>query len=157
MKFLLPIAVVAVAFVIGTRSLTVGFPFMMREVHLGENERSLLAVVTYGEISRGEARQFFTELEASMNSISENEGLVGYAVRKQFVGPKVWTISVWEDEDALRDFVRSEVHRNASRNGTIVPGSFRSTFFEVEISDLPISWKVALSELKKVTSHDPKG
>lgn len=148
MKLLIPIAIV-VALVIGARFLTIGFPFNTRKVYSDENEGSFLAVATYGEIETGKGRRFFSELEASMDSLSESEGLVGYAARKQLIGPKVWTISVWESEDALQNFLRSKAHRNASRNGTIIPGSFRSSFFEVQASDLPVSWKTALAELNR--------
>ncbi|MEM9016293.1 MAG: antibiotic biosynthesis monooxygenase [Verrucomicrobiota bacterium] len=155
MKLFLFIAVV-VALAISSRFITIGFPFSSRALPSEKTGQSFLAVATYGEIKRGKGSQFFNELKATMDSLLDRGGLVGYAARKQLLGPKVWTISVWEDEAALRSFLRSTAHQKAAQNETILPDSFRSSFFQVTASDLPIPWRRARTALKKEASSSKR-
>src|SRR3974377_2275082 len=39
-----------------------------------------------------------------------SSGLVGYALRAQLVAKRFWTLSAWEDEAALQDFVVAPLH-----------------------------------------------
>ena len=67
-------------------------------------------------------------------------GLVGYGLRAELVAATFWTVSVWEDDDALRAFAASEPHRTITRR---VPGRMGdSTFRALEVAGagLPLRW-----------------
>jgi quinol monooxygenase YgiN len=38
------------------------------------------------------------------------EGLIGYTLRARPLARDYWTLSVWQNEEALRDFVRTRPH-----------------------------------------------
>jgi hypothetical protein len=67
--------------------------------------------------------------------------LIGYAVRKELLGNKVWTLSAWTSRDALNRFVRSESHRQAVKAGGISRATVHSVTLEMPPGDLPVSWK----------------
>ncbi|MEM7602646.1 MAG: antibiotic biosynthesis monooxygenase [Verrucomicrobiota bacterium] len=152
MKFLVAFSLLA-AILFGGRFIPIGFPFSGPGITSDTNdsqdrEVKLIAVATSGKINFGKGRRFFSDLNATMESIREHEGLVGYAARKQLIGSKVWTVSVWRDKAALRRFVRSDAHQAAIEGGSISRESVRSAMFEVEPGDLPIPWKSVVEALK---------
>ncbi len=124
--------------------------------HVDATDTVWLAVTT-GEISFGKGKSFFVELNQVMEAMPTHEGLVGYAVKKQLIGPRVWTMSVWIDIDALHRFIGSSSHRQAVRRGGIPADTVRSVVVEIPASRVPISWKEAkrlLTESKTEKSKD---
>src|SRR5207245_1790913 len=43
--------------------------------------------------------------------LAETRGLVGYSFRAKFSSHRFWTLSIWEDEQALMAFVSQDPHR----------------------------------------------
>ena len=48
-----------------------------------------------------------------MRQLKRSEGLIGYALKADLLHKTFWTMSAWQDRDALTAFVRSDVHRKA--------------------------------------------
>lgn len=96
----------------------------------------------------GERRAAFdratTEVADAMGTV---EGLVGFSFRKELLGDRVWTLSAWEDEAALTNFVRSGLHRAAVRAGRPAAGEFRFYSFRVPADQIPLAWQRALELL----------
>ena len=101
----------------------------------------VIVAVTAGEIGSGEGRAFLGELKRVLDAIPESDGLIGYAVRKELLGNKVWTLSAWTSHDALNRFVQSESHRQAVKAGGISRATVRSVTLEMSPGELPVSWK----------------
>lgn len=99
---------------------------------------------------------FLTLTQAAPGAISlwagwgNMEGAVGLSMRVQPTRLASWTISVWEDENASKNFIKSENHQKImaqySKKG--VSGSDYS--WEEDEFDLASSWERAILEL------DPK-
>ncbi len=49
------------------------------------------------------------------NQLKGSRGLVEYSMKTQILGKKAWTLSVWEDEAALQDFVQKTPHAEVMR------------------------------------------
>ena len=80
-------------------------------------------------------------------AVAESDGLLGYAVgarpwRKQF-----WTLSVWEDEGALRRFVHSRFHKGVMIVLQDDMADFANRAWHVRGSQLPPAWETALRHL----------
>ena len=43
--------------------------------------------------------------------LADTSGLIGFTFRAKILGHRFWTLSVWEDEDALMAFVGKDPHR----------------------------------------------
>lgn len=78
--------------------------------------------------------------------VDQPEGWLGAAFRN--VGRlNWWTITVWEDEVAMLEFVISEPHASAMADfGDIVVGG-ESRSLEMPASEIPLSWDRALEML----------
>ncbi|MEM0896102.1 MAG: antibiotic biosynthesis monooxygenase [Verrucomicrobiota bacterium] len=101
----------------------------------------VVVAVTDGEIASGKGRAFFQELTRVLDAIPESDGLIGYAVRKELLGGRVWTLSAWTNHEALNSFVRSESHREAVKAGGIPRSTVHSVTLEMSPDELPVSWK----------------
>jgi hypothetical protein len=67
-------------------------------------------------------------------------GVIGYSFRAQVLSRNFWTLSVWEDQKALMEFVAKLPHGEAMRAMTRHMG--RTTFAQWKVagSSLPLSW-----------------
>lgn len=72
-------------------------------------------------------------------------GLVGYSLRAELVRKRFWTLSVWEDEAALRTFVMASPHAAVMQALTGHMGPTRFTRWAVKGSELPLRWDEALA------------
>jgi len=79
--------------------------------------------------------------------LEDARGLVGYSMRVQLLGKKAWTLSVWEDEAALQEFVRKSPPADTMRKPIIQPGKARFVRFKLDGSKVTPSWDEALGQL----------
>lgn len=105
--------------------------------------RQVLVVVTRGDVEAGSKSVFANDLRTVMDGMNEQDGLVGFAVRKEVFGSRVWTMSVWVDRASVEQFVHSTAHRKAIESGAIARGSFISADTLVDASVIPPSWTEA--------------
>lgn len=105
--------------------------------------RLLVVAITQGDVAGGGGRQFNNALRAVLDGMDAHEGLVGYAVRRQLFGSRVWTMSVWTDHASLRKFLASPDHRSAVENGKIPRASLVSAQVEVPAEQVPFTWSRA--------------
>lgn len=132
-----------------TSGCRVGYPFRgpgydarQGVVHPDAGKQVLL-VVTRGDIAAGAGDEFANQLRAVLDSMNEQDGLIGYSFRKELLGSRVWTMSVWIDRASIERFVRSTAHREAMNSGSIAPGSFITAYSSVDASLIPLSWAQA--------------
>jgi hypothetical protein len=111
--------------------------------------REYLALVTY--LPRKNYRSifsFFGKTSAIRNQLNGSGGLVGYSLRAQLLGKKAWTLSVWEDEDALAEFVGKAPHVDTMK--TVKLGQERKFVrWKLLGSEVPPSWDRAIEQLLK--------
>ena len=67
----------------------------------------------------------------------------------QLFGKKAWTLSVWEDEAALQDFVRKAPHTDTMREPVLQPGKSKFVRYRLAGSKVPPSWDEAMIQLEK--------
>ncbi len=73
--------------------------------------RKYLALITYlPRKSYWSVFSFIRQSTAIQKQLNGSRGLVGYSLRAQLLGKKAWTLSVWEDERALTEFVGKSPH-----------------------------------------------
>lgn len=54
--------------------------------------------------------RFFRPVSAVRKQLAIAEGLIGYTLRAKPLARDYWTLSVWKDDDALREFMRTPPH-----------------------------------------------
>ena len=84
-----------------------------------------------------------------MGQLRRSRGLIGYSLRARLAAKRFWTLSVWEDEAALRGFVHAEPH--ARTMAALAPHMGEARFFRWTLkgSELPLSWEDALKRSER--------
>ena len=54
--------------------------------------------------------RFFRGVSAVRKQLATAEGLIGYTLRAKPLARDYWTLSVWKDDTALRQFMRTPPH-----------------------------------------------
>lgn len=107
----------------------------------------LLAVVTLAE-RRGDAAKnklFWTNVHAVRASLDEQPGFVAHSIRRQLIGKRAWTLTVWQDEASLSNFVRSPAHAKAMQQSAADLESMAFARLSVLRAAMPLSWEDALN------------
>ncbi|MEO1481197.1 MAG: antibiotic biosynthesis monooxygenase [Myxococcota bacterium] len=111
-------------------------------------EGPVLVSLTHAVLD-GDKREDFDEYVFIVADAMERgniPGLVGFRIRKELFGDEVWTMSAWESEEALADFVRSDVHRKAMRVGRPAIVRMKTRRLTVDGAEVPIGWDRAQAE-----------
>ncbi len=81
-----------------------------------------LAVIALTETTLGPDRAaraaFWESVRAGERDLPNQKGLLGHALRRELLGNRAWTMTVWEREEDLDRFVTSHAHRQAIRTGS---------------------------------------
>jgi hypothetical protein len=79
--------------------------------------------------------------------LASASGLIGYSLKAKPVARMYWTLSAWNDEEALQTFVEQSPHLEVM--SALVPdmGPTRFVRWSVTGSQLPPSWPEALERL----------
>jgi len=104
-----------------------------------------LALLTYLPLKRFRTLPAFIRfILAVQGQLSGTAGLVAYTLRARPVSRRFWTLSVWDDEAALRQFVVAQPHRDIMRKLRDRMGATSFTRWQVRGYDLPLSWEDAV-------------
>lgn len=76
-----------------------------------------------------------------------SRGIVGYALRAKILSKMFWTLSMWEDSDALMDFVRTRPHLDIMGSMKGEMGPTRFVQWKVSGSGGPPTWEEGLRRL----------
>jgi hypothetical protein len=71
-------------------------------------------------------------------------GAIGYSMRAQLLSRKFWTLSVWESERALMDFVTKVPHGEVMKALAPHMGATKFTKWKIPGSAIPIPWDDAV-------------
>lgn len=71
-------------------------------------------------------------------------GVLGYSLRAKPMSRNFWTLSAWEDDKALREFVVRLPHGNAMKALTPHMGPTAFTRWKVSGSAIPLRWEEAM-------------
>jgi heme-degrading monooxygenase HmoA len=106
--------------------------------------------LTYAVLQSGQEPRslFFDYVEQVEESLPRNPGFLGFSKRVKLFGNEAWTMTVWNSEESLDAFVRSETHLRAIRNAFGALESSRFARVEVSAEAAPLSWSEALRVLE---------
>src|SRR6266567_1625196 len=79
-----------------------------------------------------------------MKQLAAAQGLIGYSLLARPMGKNFWTLSVWENEAALKTFVRNPPHVRIMASLTPQMREPKFVRWKVKGSELPLLWDDAL-------------
>ncbi len=107
--------------------------------------REYFALLSYLPLNKYAAvPSFFRFSFQIQKQLRSTPGAIGYALRANVFSRNFWTLSVWEDQEALMDFVAKNPHVEAMRAMTAHMGPTKFTQWKVAGSSLPLSWNEAM-------------
>lgn len=114
----------------------------------GETVVIALSEVTLGP-DRAARAAFWEGMRAFERDLPNHPGLLGYSLRRELLGDRAWTMTVWESEAALGRFVSSPVHAAAIRASHAAIRDQRFATLSRPRAEAPLRWPEALDVLAR--------
>lgn len=109
-----------------------------------------IAAITEAQVGgdRAARSRFWEGTRLVERSLRQQPGFLGHSMRRDLLGNRVWTMTVWQSEADLLRFVKSDAHREAIRIGreAVVTGRFARVPLAPGETSLP--WAKALEALQ---------
>jgi hypothetical protein len=109
-----------------------------------ERDREYLALLSYLPLrSYSKIPRFFQFTFQIQRQLSGCPGAHGYSMRAKLLRRQFWTLSVWENERALMDFVSKVPHGEVMKGLAGHMAATKFTQWKIPGSAIPPSWKDA--------------
>jgi quinol monooxygenase YgiN len=110
-----------------------------------EPERHYVALLSYLPLRSGRhVPGFLLHTLRIRAQLRRSRGLLGYSLRAELAAKRFWTLSAWQDEASLQDFVHARHHARTMTALTPHMGATRFIRWTAKGSELPPSWEDAL-------------
>lgn len=107
-----------------------------------------LAILTHYPLKAGRrTSRVLNYIRLVKRRLDRSEGLIGYAFRANFYRQQLWTLSVWTDPEALRDFLGDVAHEQASEDLSSYVERAETRQWRILGREVPPSWDDALARL----------
>jgi len=107
----------------------------------GDPHRTVIIAITNALLDRSKRRPFDKKTQKIYKNIENYKGHIAGSIRLKLLGNEVWTYTIWENEAALINFVRSKEHLDAIYSTDTAIEKIRSLNIKVLAKDIPISWQ----------------
>jgi len=114
-----------------------------------EAQREYHALLSYLPLNKYWAIPGFIRFSLQIQQqLRSTPGVIGYSLRAKILSRNFWTLSVWQDQNTLMDFVAKIPHGEAMKAMIPHMGSSRFAQWKVAGSSLPLSWDEAMQRLQ---------
>ncbi|MCZ0990470.1 DUF3291 domain-containing protein [Streptomyces diastatochromogenes] len=97
--------------------------------------------------------RFFLKSLAAWRQVSGAPGAYGASLIAEPFSRTFWTLSAWQDKDALYTYARTEPHKSIMTGLRPTMKQSVFTFWQVPAADLPIDWSDAKRRLAEQDTH----
>jgi len=87
--------------------------------------------------------KFFLLTLETQHQLAKSRGLIGYSIYAELLRKRFWTLSVWEDDQALADFVQATPHGRIMEQLAPHMGRTRFEQWRARAEDMPLDWRSA--------------
>lgn len=110
-----------------------------------DDSREYVALLSYLPLTTFRAiPRFFRYSFQIQKQLRDTPGVIGYSFRAKLVSRNFWTLSVWESQKSLMDFVAKIPHGEAMKAMIPHMGPSKFTQWKVKALDLPLNWEEAI-------------
>jgi hypothetical protein len=100
---------------------------------------------------------FFLKALSAWGQVRSAPGALGASLEAQLLKGVFFTLSAWEDKEALYTYARTEPHKSIMIGLRSTMRSSTFTFWEVPVEELPIAWKDAKARIDAQARADAEG
>lgn len=113
-------------------------------------DRTYVALLSYLPLRRYRAMpKFFRFSREIMRQLASSHGLIGYALDAHVFARRFWTLSAWENQQALNDFVHRLPHSRIMQDLASDLGKTQFAQWQVSGADIPLDWSSAKARLSR--------
>jgi hypothetical protein len=113
-------------------------------------EANYLAFLSYLPLRHFRALpNFFRYTVQTRRQLKTTAGIIGYALQARPFSRQFWTLSVWEDQQSLNNFVRQIPHSQIMQALAPHMGETKFAQWTVTSSEIPLDWPSALARLNQ--------
>jgi Domain of unknown function (DUF3291) len=115
-----------------------------------ESGREYHAMLSYLPLNKFRALPKFMRYTSQIRrQLADSEGLIGYSLDARVLAKEFWTLSVWQDAESLRRFVRRTPHGHVMTD--LLPDMGQTEFFhwDVDGSSVPPDWEEAKRRMRE--------
>jgi hypothetical protein len=106
-----------------------------------EKNREYTALLSYLPLTKYRVIPRFIRFSTQIQKQLQNTpGVIGYSLRAKVLSRNFWTLSVWEDQTALMEFVAKVPHVEVMKALAPFMGPTKITQWKVAGSALPLRW-----------------
>jgi hypothetical protein len=106
-----------------------------------DNDREYLALLSYLPLHKYlHLPRFFRFTLQIQRQLRGCPGVIGYSMRAKLLSCRFWTLSVWENQRTLMDFVAKVPHGEVMRRLSSHMGATKFTNWKILGSAIPPSW-----------------
>jgi hypothetical protein len=98
--------------------------------------------------------RFFLKSLFAWRQVRKAPGALGASLEAQLLKGVFYTLSAWEDKDALYTYARTEPHKSIMTGLRSVMSDSTFTFWEVPVAELPIAWDDAKRHIEEQARKD---
>jgi len=121
-----------------------------RMIAAADRSREYVALLSYLPLRKySKIPDFFRYTVQIQRQMRGTPGAIGYGMRAKVFSRNFWTLSVWEDDRALMEFVRRAPHGEAMKLIAPHMGATRFTRWKVPGSAVPPTWDDAMKRDSK--------
>ena len=120
-----------------------------KSLRSAEAGREYVALLSYLPLRSFWAMPKFIRLALGIQGqLRTAPGLLGYTLYAEPFKKRFWTLSAWEDAQALMNFVHQQPHARAMQD--LVPHMGKTQFaqWKVNAADLPLQWADAKARMR---------
>src|SRR5918999_3242814 len=115
-----------------------------------ESDREYIALVSYLPLNKFRALpKFIRYTRQIQHQLAGSEGLVGYSMDANIAGKEFWTLSVWEDAEALRRFVHRSPHDEVMRDLLADMGQTEFVRWKARGPSIPLDWEAGKERVRE--------
>lgn len=107
--------------------------------------------------SLSDAPRFFLRSLAAWKQLKSAPGAYSAVLIAEPLKRTFWTLSTWEDKQAIYTYARTEPHKSIMKGLRSTMNRSVFTFWEVPAADLPIDWSEARNRLAAQERTDADG
>jgi heme-degrading monooxygenase HmoA len=103
--------------------------------------REYLALISYLPLKQYRKIPAFVRLAGQVRrQLGATPGVIGYSLQAEILRRRFWTLSLWESEAALMEFVQHAPHSEIMRDLAPHMGKTFYTTWKVQGRELPLDW-----------------
>lgn len=105
-------------------------------------DRQVLVVLTYAELDPKTREPFDDYVRLLDQELDQKStpGLLGYALRKEVLGDRAWTMTAWQDEASMQRFLRGDTHVDAVADASEAVTCMKFQKLSLPAQEVPLSW-----------------